>query len=81
MGPHSDIVDLAKHSAVLVISALSDDSHPMQTVADYLTVYEAFQSRRTEKMSTTPGLGLEGLKIAWVEDVNNGIRSLPKIHY
>ena len=70
---HSDVVDLAKYSTVPVINALSDDFHPMQTVADYLTIYEAFQSRRTEKRSTTPGLGLEGLKIAWVGDANNGI--------
>ena len=69
---HSDVVDLAKHSTVPVINALSDEFHPMQTVADYLTIYEAFQSRRTEKRSSTPGLGLEGLKVAWVGDANNG---------
>lgn len=69
---HSDVADLAKHSTVPMINALSDDFHPMQTVADFLTIYEAFPSRRTEKRSSTPGLGLEGLKIAWVGDANNG---------
>ena len=73
VGPHSDIVELAKHSTVPVINALSDDFHPMQTVADFLTIYEAFESRRTEKRSVNPGLGLDGLKIAWVGDANNGI--------
>ena len=72
VGPHSDITDLAKHSTVPVINALSNDFHPMQTVADFLTIYEAFESRRTAKRSVTPGLGLEGLKIAWVGDSNNG---------
>ena len=64
---HSDIADLAKHSTVPVISALSDLSHPLQTIADFLTVHEAFPSTR----STVPGLGIEGLKIAWVGDANN----------
>lgn len=77
VGPHSDVVDLAKHSTAPVINALSEDFHPMQTVADFLTIYEAFQSRRTEKRSTTPGLGLEGLKIAWVGDANNGSNHVP----
>ena len=77
VGPHADVVDLAKHSTVPVINALSDDFHPLQTVADFLTIYEAFQSRRTEQRSVTPGLGLEGLKIAWIGDANNGSNSLP----
>ena len=77
VGSHSDVVDLAKHSTVPVINALSDDFHPLQTVADFLTIYEAFQSRRTEKRSTTPGLGLEGLKIAWIGDANNGRENCP----
>ncbi len=68
---HSDVADLAKHSTVPVINALSDEFHPMQTVADFLTIYEAFQSSRTKERSATPGLGLEGLKLAWVGDANN----------
>ena len=72
VGPHSDVADLAKHSTVPVINALSDDYHPLQTIADYLTIYEAFQSNPTPTRSTTPGLGLEGLKIAWIGDANNG---------
>ncbi|KAL9607024.1 MAG: hypothetical protein Q9167_008022 [Letrouitia subvulpina] len=71
VGPHSDIVDLAKPSTVPVINALSDKYHPMQTIADFLTIHEAFKSNRTKKRSTEPGLGLEGLKIAWVGDANN----------
>ncbi|KAI4162600.1 MAG: hypothetical protein LQ342_003831 [Letrouitia transgressa] len=75
VGPHSDIVDLAKHSTAPVINALSDKYHPMQTIADFLTVHEAFKSKSksnwTKERSTEPSLGLEGLKIAWVGDANN----------
>ena len=69
---HNDILDLAKHSSVPVINALSDAFHPMQTIADFLTVHEVF-SQRIGGASTrgVPGLGLEGLKIAWVGDSNN----------
>lgn len=76
VGPHSDVKDLAKHSSVPVINALSDLFHPMQTVADYLTIHEIFQSNRKQERSTTPGLGLEGLKIAWVGDANNVLYDL-----
>ncbi|KAL8707166.1 MAG: hypothetical protein Q9225_007810 [Loekoesia sp. 1 TL-2023] len=71
VGPHSDIAGLAQYSTVPVINALSDKFHPMQTIADYLTIYEAFLSNRTKERSAEPGLGLEGLKIAWVGDANN----------
>jgi ornithine carbamoyltransferase len=30
VGPHSDVADLAKHSSVPVINALSNDYHPLQ---------------------------------------------------
>ncbi|KAL8992423.1 MAG: hypothetical protein Q9188_007586 [Gyalolechia gomerana] len=71
VGPHSDIAGLAQHSTVPVINALSNKFHPMQTIADYLTIHEAFLSSRTKERSTEPGLGLEGLKIAWIGDANN----------
>ena len=71
VGPHSDIVNLAKHSTVPVINALSDAFHPFQTIADLLTIYEASPSSPNLNRSKTPGLGLEGKKIAWVGDANN----------
>ncbi|KAL8727421.1 MAG: hypothetical protein Q9166_006093 [cf. Caloplaca sp. 2 TL-2023] len=71
VGPHSDIAGLAQNSTVPVINALSDTFHPMQTIADYLTIHEAFLSSRTKERSVEPGLGLEGLKLAWVGDANN----------
>lgn len=65
VGPHSDVAGLAEHSSVPVINALSDDFHPLQIIADFLTIHEAFPS------SSKQGLGLEGLKVAWIGDSNN----------
>lgn len=67
VGPHSDVAGLAKDSSVPVINALSDDFHPLQTIADFLTLHEAFPSSPTSGGS----LGLDGLKVAWVGDSNN----------
>ncbi|EFY96838.1 ornithine carbamoyltransferase [Metarhizium robertsii] len=67
VGPHSDVANLAKHSSVPVINALSEDFHPLQTIADFLTIHEAFPSSKPSE----PGLGLNGLKVAWVGDSNN----------
>ena len=76
VGPHSDVAELAKHSTVPVINALSDAFHPLQTVADILTIHEAFPLAPKPGNSIVPGLGLEGLKIAWVGDANNVLYDL-----
>jgi ornithine carbamoyltransferase len=55
---HQDLLDLAKHSTVPVINALSDLLHPLQPLADYFTLHE----RRGR---------LEGLKVAYIGDGNN----------
>jgi ornithine carbamoyltransferase len=65
VGAHSDITGLAQHSSVPVINALSDLYHPMQIIADLLTVAEVNLS------SSGTSLGLEGMKIAWIGDANN----------
>jgi ornithine carbamoyltransferase len=70
VGPHSDVADLAKHSSVPVINALSDLYHPLQTIADFLTIAEMHPS------SSSTSLGLEGLKIAWIGDANNVLYDL-----
>ncbi|KAI1471926.1 ornithine carbamoyltransferase precursor-like protein [Daldinia caldariorum] len=65
VGPHSDITDLAKYSSVPVINALSNDFHPLQIIADFLTIHESL---------TKVGDNLlvpKGLKVAWVGDANN----------
>jgi ornithine carbamoyltransferase len=67
VGPHSDVENLAEHSSVPVLNALSDDFHPLQIIADFLTIHQAFPS----SASDDAGLGLGGLKVAWVGDSNN----------
>ncbi|KAF3070489.1 Ornithine carbamoyltransferase, mitochondrial [Daldinia childiae] len=65
VGPHSDVADLAKYSSVPVINALSNDFHPLQIIADFLTIHESIPRAPTE--SFIP----KGLKVAWVGDANN----------
>lgn len=61
---HSDLLELARHSSIPVINALSDLEHPCQTLADLLTIWE----RKG---------GLEGIKIAFVGDgTDNVLNSL-----
>lgn len=67
VGAHSDITGLAEYSSAPVINALSSDFHPLQTIADFQTIMEAFNPRNP----STSSLGLEGLKLAWVGDCNN----------
>ncbi|KAF4626790.1 hypothetical protein G7Y89_g11366 [Cudoniella acicularis] len=66
VGAHSEVAGLAKDSSVPVINALSADYHPLQTIADFLTIYEVLGSKNGKG-----GLGVEGLKVAWVGDANN----------
>lgn len=63
VGPHSEIQQLAQHSRVPVINALCEKFHPMQAVADLITIKETFGK-------------FEGLKVAWVGDANNVIHDL-----
>lgn len=65
---HDDVANLAKHSTVPVINALCDLYHPLQIIADFLTIHESFAARPTAGLNS---LGMEGLKIAWVGDANN----------
>ncbi|GJQ58655.1 MAG: ornithine carbamoyltransferase [Candidatus Scalindua sp. AMX11] len=61
---HETIVELANHSSVPVINALSDYTHPCQALTDLYTV--------KEKIGT-----LDGVKIAFIGDGNNNVvRSL-----
>ncbi|TYZ67000.1 hypothetical protein PybrP1_003002 [[Pythium] brassicae (nom. inval.)] len=55
---HKDVEDLAELASVPVINALSEKYHPLQALADYMTIKEHFGK-------------LEGLTFAWVGDGNN----------
>jgi len=60
---HGTIEELARHSGVPVVNALSDLEHPCQALADLLTVYEK-KGR------------LQGVALAFIGDGNNVARSL-----
>ncbi|KAI1433212.1 putative ornithine carbamoyl transferase [Xylaria sp. CBS 124048] len=67
VGPHDDVTGLAKHSSVPVINALSNDFHPLQTIADFLTIHEIFSHQKLNSSGVVP----DRLKVAWVGDANN----------
>ena len=60
---HQTVAELASHSGVPVINALSDLEHPCQALADLLTIYEKKG-------------GLRGLTLAYIGDGNNVAHSL-----
>ena len=55
---HSSLLELASHSSVPVLNALTDTGHPMQLLADLQTIRREFGR-------------LDGLKYVWVGDGNN----------
>ena len=60
---HDTITELATHSRIPVVNALSDLEHPCQAIADFMTLEERFGS-------------VEGLNVAYVGDGNNVCNSL-----
>ena len=60
---HQTLTQMAAHSSVPVINALSDLEHPCQAMADFFTLWER-------------GLDLAGLRLAWVGDGNNVCHSV-----
>ena len=60
---HETVTEIAAHSRVPVINALSDLEHPCQAIADFLTLEEKFGSVR-------------GLRFSYIGDGNNVCHSL-----
>lgn len=64
---HEKLLELANHSTIPVINALSDQSHPCQVLADMMTLMDEF------------GPDVAGRTLAYVGDGNNVARSLAMI--
>lgn len=62
-GPQAEVDELAATASVPVINALTDEEHPLQALADLLTIRERLG-------------GLEGVRVAWVGDGTNVCVSL-----
>lgn len=62
---HDTLTEIASHSAIPVINALSDCHHPMQAIADLYTIQEVF--------------GEHAISVAFVGDANNVAYSLIEI--
>jgi len=60
---HKTVVELAEHSSIPVVNALTDAEHPCQALADFLTTYEHLGKT-------------EGVKFAYFGDGNNVAHSL-----
>jgi len=62
---HGDIIELANHSTVPVINALSDLHHPLQTLADLMTLEDHFGTEN-----------IKGKTLSWVGDGTNVLHDL-----
>ncbi|MGH3132819.1 MAG: ornithine carbamoyltransferase [Gaiellaceae bacterium] len=61
-----EVEEFAEHASIPVINGLTDESHPLQAVADAMTLRERFGQ-------------LEGLRVAYVGDGNNVCHSLMRV--
>ncbi len=62
----AEVEEFAEHASIPVINGLTDEAHPLQALADAMTIRERFGS-------------LEGVKVAYLGDGNNVCHSLMRI--
>ena len=62
----SEVEEFAEHASIPVINGLTDESHPLQALADAMTLRERFGT-------------LDGVRLAYVGDGNNVCHSLMRI--
>ena len=63
---HDTLLEMAKHSSIPIVNAMTDHSHPCQTMADIMTIEEKLGSAA-------------GKKIAWFGDFTNVTISLAQV--
>ena len=56
---HDRLEALARHATIPVVNGLSDEFHPVQLLADMMTIRQSF------------GPSLDGVRVAWIGDGNN----------
>ncbi|ORX51404.1 mitochondrial ornithine carbamoyltransferase [Piromyces finnis] len=77
LGGHEEVETLAKYSSVPVINALTAKYHPLQILADIVTIYETYLPNWRELPTNgLPLPKLPNLKVAWIGDANNILHSL-----
>ena len=62
----TEVEEFAEHASIPVINGLTDETHPLQALADAMTLHERFGT-------------LAGLRLAYVGDGNNVCHSLMRI--
>ena len=62
----AEVEEFAEHASIPVINGLTDESHPLQALADAMTLRERFGK-------------LDGLRLAYVGDGNNVCHSLMRV--
>ena len=63
---HDELEAWAEHASIPVINALTGEEHPCQALADALTIRDRLG-------------GLDGVRVAWVGDGSNVLRSLAEL--
>ena len=62
----AEVDEFAEHATIPIVNGLTDYAHPLQALADAMTIRERFQS-------------LEGVHVAYLGDGNNVLNSLMRI--
>ncbi len=73
---HATVERMAAEDLVPVVNMLSDAAHPLQALADVLTLLQEFSGPDAAEWPTTASEGLAGRSMAYVGDGNNVFRSL-----
>ncbi|KAI9006937.1 mitochondrial ornithine carbamoyltransferase [Hyaloraphidium curvatum] len=76
LGGHEEIEQLAKYSSVPVINALTAKFHPLQILADLVTMYEVSPPAAGSGDKSLPLPPFKRYKVAWVGDANNISQSM-----